>query len=71
MPTTFRLRQILKDRGMSQSELSRLSGISFPTINGMCQNRTKAVSLAVLDAIAAALKIQPGDILTTRKIPRS
>lgn len=56
---------------MSQSELSRLSGISFPTINGMCQNRTKAVSLAVLDAIAAALKIQPGDILTTRKIPRS
>lgn len=60
MPTTFRLRAILEARGISQSELARLAGVSFPTVNAMCQNRTKAVSLLTLDKIAGALKVQPG-----------
>lgn len=67
MPTTFRLREILEARGISQSELARMAGISFPTVNAMCQNRTKAVSLATLDKIAAALKVAPGDLIERKR----
>lgn len=66
MPTAFRLREILEARSFSQSELSRVSGVSFTTINAMCANRTKQVSLSTLDKIAAALKIQPGELIERR-----
>ena len=64
MPTRFRLRELLEKLGISQSELSRRSGVSFPTINAMCANRTATVALATLDRIADALGVAPGDLLT-------
>lgn len=68
MPVRFRLRQLLDDAGISQSEAARLSGVSYATINRMCTNATRQVSLEVLDALARMLKCAPGDLLeTTRK----
>ena len=63
--TRFRLADILTTSGapMSQSELSRRSGISMTTINAMVLNKTKQVSLATLDAISAALGVDPGALL--------
>jgi DNA-binding Xre family transcriptional regulator len=49
---------------MSQSELARRSGITLVTINGIANNRTAMVSLKTLGAIASALGVQPGDLLT-------
>jgi putative transcriptional regulator len=61
----FRLQQVLADRedAMSQSELSRRSGVSMTTINAMALNKTKQVSLATLDAICDALGVEPGELL--------
>ncbi len=67
MPTAFRLRDILEKRGLSQSELARLSGVSFATINRMCTNATGSVSLETLDKLADALGVDPGDLIVKEK----
>ena len=63
MTTRFRLAEVLKERNMSQSELSRLSGVSFPTVNAICNNKTGTVALGTLDKIATALGVAPGNLL--------
>lgn len=63
VPTKFRLAEILVARRMSQRELARVSGISYPTINGMCTNRTAQVALATLDKLATALGIEPNELI--------
>ena len=70
MPARFRLDEILeqhKPEPMSQSELSRRSGVSFTTINRMCANKTSQVSLKTLDSLAGVLECQPGDIIVGTK----
>ena len=62
MVTRFRLLDELGDR-MSQSELSRRSGVSFATINRLCTNATARVDLATLDRLSAVLGCEPGDLL--------
>lgn len=57
----FRLHDMLGE--MSQSELSRRSGVSLTTINAMVLNKTKQVSLATLDALCAVLDCDPGELL--------
>jgi putative transcriptional regulator len=65
MPVRFRLGDVLRERdnGMSQSELSRRSGISMTTINAIVLNKTKQVSLATLDALCGVLEVEPGELL--------
>lgn len=59
----FRLKAVLDDAEMSQSELARRSGLSLVTVNNIATNRTKQVSLATLDALCAALGVDPGALL--------
>ena len=70
MPTRFRLAEILERVGMSQSELSRRSGVSYPVINKMCGNKAASVALSTLDRIAAALKVEPGELVVREKRKR-
>lgn len=69
----FRLQQVLSHRqdGMSQSELSRRSGVSMTTINAMALNKTKQVSLATLDALCDALDVEPGELLERERTKRA
>lgn len=67
MPVRFRLKELLEKAGISQSEAGRRSGVSFATINRMCTNATRQVSLDVLDQLAKYLKCEPGDIIETRR----
>ena len=54
---------------MTQSELSRRSGVSLTTINRMANNLTGQVSLKTLDSLARALSellgkpVEPGDLI--------
>ena len=59
---TFRLREALEERGLGQSEAARLTGVSFATINRMCTNATRQVSLDVLDRIFERLELGPEDV---------
>ncbi len=71
MPARFRLQELLDSRSpaVSQSELSRRSGVSLTTINRMANNLTAQVSLKTLDALSAVLselleeQVNPGDLI--------
>ena len=63
MPTVFRLAEWLDRKGMTQSELSRRSGISLVTINRMCANHTEGVTLRTLDSLDTALGCKPGELI--------
>ncbi|MDB4876473.1 MAG: Cro/C1-type DNA-binding domain [Gemmatimonadetes bacterium] len=65
MASRFRLKELLEthDPPISQSELARLSGVSFMTVNGIVNNRTKQVSLNTLDALSRPLGCKPGDLI--------
>lgn len=69
MTARFRLREILEELDVGQSQLSRESGVSFSTINRMCTNATEQVSLKTLDSLSSTLtrllgrKIEPGDLI--------
>lgn len=67
MGARFRLNELLEAKGMSQNELSRLSGVSYPTISGMFNNKTAQVSLKTLDALSKVLKCEPGDLVKKTK----
>ena len=62
-PTRFRLQEVIDASDVSQSELSRRSGVSLPTINRMCGNKTAQVSLATLDALSDTLGVEPGELI--------
>jgi DNA-binding Xre family transcriptional regulator len=66
--TRFRLRELADKAGVSQSELSRRSGVSFATINRMCTNATATVALETLDRLCAALDVEPGELLERRAL---
>jgi DNA-binding Xre family transcriptional regulator len=78
MTVTFRLRQLLDERGVSQSDAARMSGVSFATINRMCTNATHQVSLDVIGRLCAAFEAEPGELFArdisrrprVRKSPR-
>jgi putative transcriptional regulator len=59
----FRLKELLEERDMSQSELARRSGVSFMTVNSIVNGRTSQVALATLAALAKVLEVEPGDLL--------
>ena len=61
------LEEVLADCEMSQTELSRLSGVSLVTVNAMKQNRTKQVSLQTLDKLCGVLKCEPGELLERKR----
>lgn len=74
MPVRFRLHSLLEERAqhddrISQSELSRRSGVSLTTINAIVLNKTAQVSLKTLDALCGALECAPGELLE-RDAPR-
>ena len=70
MTARFRLRELIEAAGISQTQLAHDAGISFATVNRMCTNATEQVSLKTLDAIAAVLGVQPGDLIESEKAKR-
>ena len=55
MAARFRLRELLEDAGVSQSEFARASGLSFATINRLCNHPPEQVALATVDKVLSAL----------------
>ena len=62
MVTQFRLAEELGDQ-MTQAELARQADVAFATVNRLCTNYTKQVSLETLDRISKVLGCKPGDLL--------
>lgn len=67
VPTTFRLRELLEAKGLTQKKLAAISKVSLPTISRMCRNETGQVSLITLDKLAWALGVEPGDLIVRER----
>lgn len=53
----LKLRELLNERGISQKELAKMSGIRESTISEMCRNARSGVNFTHLSKVAEALNI--------------
>ncbi|RAQ97997.1 MULTISPECIES: helix-turn-helix domain-containing protein [Thermogemmatispora] len=58
----LKVKEILAQRGISMSKLSRMSDISFSTINRICNDPTSTPTLHTLEQIAKALGVRVSDL---------
>lgn len=68
-PARFRLRELLEEARLGQTELAKSADVSFATVHRLYMNETGQVSLETLDKIALALSgalgrtIEPGELI--------
>lgn len=63
----FNLEKILQDKNMSRRELSRLTQIRPGTINDICNNEIKLISVHYLGVICTTLDIAIEELITIHK----
>ena len=74
MAVRFRLRELLADRGMTQTELQTRTGLAYSTVNDLFNNKPRRVELDTLDALCEVLGCTCGDLLEylpERKRPKA
>ncbi|WP_136603818.1 helix-turn-helix domain-containing protein [Paenibacillus dokdonensis] len=54
----IKLKQILKERKITQNELSKLANVTQSKISNLCNNNMKELNISILERIAAALDIK-------------
>lgn len=59
----FTVKVMLAKRGMTQKQLSEITGIRPPTVSAMCVGLISRVPVDVIDKICKALDCQPGDLM--------
>lgn len=57
------LHRILQDRGISQAELSRMTGIRPSTVCDLCNNNADFIKVENLDKICSVLKCDVSDVV--------
>ncbi|WP_395401605.1 helix-turn-helix domain-containing protein [Arthrobacter sp. UC242_113] len=60
-----RLDELLADRGMTLTDLSKRVGVSLVNLSVLKNDRAKAIRFSTLTAICDALECQVGDLLVT------
>lgn len=69
MATRFRLREVLEEVGLTQTEAANLAGLGLATVNRMCRFPGRSQTLEILDRLSAILHVEPGDLITRAPIP--
>ena len=59
----WRLREIAEPERWNSKKLAEATGLAYPTVWGIWTNRSKRADLETLDALAGALKIEPGELI--------
>lgn len=60
-----RLDELLEQRGMTLTELSKRVGVSLVNLSVLKNDRAKAIRFSTLAAVCRALDCQVGDLLVT------
>ncbi len=58
----MRLKEILREKGMSMSKLSRLSDISFSTIDRIINDKNYSPTLVTLEKLSKALQVPVSEL---------
>jgi DNA-binding Xre family transcriptional regulator len=62
-PIGLRVRELREQRGWSQAELCRQSGVRQATLSAIENNRTKGVDFETLEKLAVALEVHPAALI--------
>ena len=62
-----RLKVLLAEHDISQTELSEITGIRQATISDICTGKLKHIPIGVLDSLCEYFDCQPSDIFTYKK----
>lgn len=63
MAVRFRLRELLTERGMSQTELQTRTRLAYSTVNDLYNNKPRRVELETLDVLCEVLDCSIGELL--------
>jgi putative transcriptional regulator len=63
---TCQLAILLKRKGWTLYRLRKESGVTYPTLMGLRDSKTKMFRADVLEKLCRALSCQPGDLLAYR-----
>ncbi|CAI9121399.1 helix-turn-helix domain-containing protein [Brytella acorum] len=63
MAITVDLDALLRERGMSLTELSERVGLTLANLSILKTGKAKAIRFSTLEAICRELRCQPGDLL--------
>ena len=61
--TTFRVKELARERGLTSEELAIKSGVKFSTVRNLWQNRVSNPSFDTLRLIAQALGVSIEDLV--------
>ena len=62
MPVQVSLDALLKERGMSLTELSEKVGLTLANLSILKTGKAKAIRFSTLEALCHVLECQPGDL---------
>ena len=63
-----RLDELLEERGMTLTELSKQVGVSLVNLSVLKNDRARAIRFSTLTAICDALDCQVGDLLVSSRV---
>lgn len=58
-----RLNTLMEERGLTQYRLAQLSGVPFPTLKSIMQQRTKGITLKTIILLAEGLGISASEFI--------
>jgi putative transcriptional regulator len=67
MAVIIKLDDMLHDRRMTLTDLADKVGITLANLSVLKTGKAKAIRFSTLEAICAALKCQPGDLLAFKE----
>lgn len=59
-----RLNTLMEERGLTQYRLAQLSGVPFPTLKSIMQQRTKGITLKTIILLAEGLGISASEFIS-------
>lgn len=62
MKMKFILSKILEERGISKLQFSKDIGVSYPTIDNLCNGETQGIKFYILESICNVLNCMPNDL---------
>ena len=61
---------VLKEQNKSRYWLANQTGITYPNITNLCNNKTSSIKFEMIDKLCNALKCNPNDIFEVSEIDK-
>lgn len=66
-PISVRVKELREQRGWTQAELCRRSGVRQATLSAIENDRTKGIDFDTLERLATALEVHPAALIEKKR----